>query len=217
MTTTLENGLSFKEVAFVNAYVDTGSAIKAYRAARYGHKGQGDSAYTCASEILRRPKVQEAINKRANELDQLAKKEMASEWLKTRQVRRDIAYSSLDDVIDPSGEVPKSKDWRKIPKRAKRALKKVKINLAKDGSAESVEYEMRDPAPHLNALEERYSVMPDNERPAVKVDITIDSVDGRRKAVMELMNALKTRAESKMLNGLNGAMGVNGSSNGEHK
>jgi phage terminase small subunit len=210
--------LNAKYSTFVREYVRTRSAIKAYRSAGFGYEGQGQSAYSCASEILNRPEIQQAINQMLAELDKKAIAEMANEWKKTRKVRRDIAYASLDDVLDPESDgLPKLKSWKEIPKRTRRAMKKIKLHVNKDGGTEAIEVEMKDPSPHLAAIEDKFSILPDNQRPPLKIDLAIDgidtnTVDGRRKALLEIMAAIKARVAAKTVIPLNGiVVAANGS------
>lgn len=194
------NSCSQRYEKFALAYVRTGCSATAYEEAGYKKPKNKTHGSRLAWEILNRPEVQLRISQIQQELRQLVEREMAEEWKKARDERRALAYSSIDDILDFSGDgAPSHRPANKIPKQALRAISSVDIELADDGkTAKRVKYRMASKDPHLEALEDKYSVMPDNQRPVQKVDVTsggmaLSVADDQRESLFAILAAIKAR------------------------
>ena len=148
-------GLTPRHEAFVNAYVATSDMVAAYRAA--GYKACGHSAEVAASRLLRKVEIQRAIEERTQELKNRAMDELHGDWMTAWEIRRGIAFQDLADLFDPVTN--KLKPIEEIPESARRAIASLRVR--KNGS---FAIRMRDPDPHLCALEEKYGSLPDIER-----------------------------------------------------
>lgn len=86
------------------------------------------------------------------------------EWEKVLRVRREVAYASIGDIMDFSGDQVRLKPAREIPRSALRAIRRLKVQrvtLPSGESRETVEVELESRVPHLEAIEERYSRLPE--------------------------------------------------------
>ena len=176
-------GLTPRHEAFVNAYVATSDMVAAYRAA--GYKACGHSAEVAASRLLRKVEIQRAIEERTRELNKRAMDELHLDWMTAWEIRRAIAFQDPADLFDRATN--KLKPIEEIPERARRAIASMKV-----GKNGSFAIRMRDPDPHLCALEEKYGSLPDLEKLLAENDIgetrqfnTVEECDTALRAMLD--------------------------------
>jgi hypothetical protein len=111
---------------------------------------------------LKSPEFSLAYDAARRELIDVAMVAMRTEWLRTRRVHRAIAYRDATELF--------TNDWRlrpinEIPKRALRSVLRVtkRRTVMTDGTVVEVEEVALEPIhPHLTALEQFYSLKPDD-------------------------------------------------------
>jgi len=195
--------LNPKRRKLARLYFRTGDSYKSYRLAGYKAKTR-DAALKGASEILNLPEVKEYIAQLHARADEKALAEMQQEWQQTREVRRDIAYSDVDDLFefDATTGLPKHKPGDAIPKRVKRAIRSVEVEVdPATGNTRKVKYQLAPKEPHLAALEDKFSILPDTQKAPQQVQVDVTSggkpipttVDGRRDAVLALLAVWRER------------------------
>jgi len=190
---------SAKRFKFARLYFRFGDVQLAYLKA--GYKGSGSSLAANSSKLLNTHLVQVALKDLQRRYDARLFRDMSQEWQKTREVRRDIAYSDISDLFvigDDGFPVPKPGD--EVPQRALRSIRSVEVVMDEDGKPKRFKYQFAPKEPHLEALEEKFSLLPDTRKAPTRVDITSggqplpDTVDGRRDAVMTLLTAWRERS-----------------------
>jgi phage terminase small subunit len=193
------DGLNTRQWKFARAYFRTGDAIKAHRLAGYKAKTKA-TARGNAYKLLYSEAIQNALKELRRQLDDRLAHEMVREWQRTRATRQAIAYSDMGDVLDFTADgAPKLKPANQIPKRALKAMRKAEVEVDPEGNTKRFRFELAPKEPHLEALEEKFSVLPDNQRPAQKFDITSggkplpETVDGRRDAILAWLAVVESR------------------------
>jgi phage terminase small subunit len=112
--------LSFREARFVDLFVaDPGNAKKAYEEA--GYKAQGNAAYVGACRLLKKPKIQKALDKKRKELS--AKVDM--DHRKLLEALKNIALTDPAELCNPDGSPKPLSD---IPKDARLTITSIKIH-----------------------------------------------------------------------------------------
>ena len=110
--------LSFREARFVDLFVaDPGNARKAYEEA--GYKARGNAAYVGACRLLKKPKIQKALEKKRQELS--AQVDMDHRQL----LKALINIATLDpaELYNPDGSL---KPINEIPKHVRLAITSIK-------------------------------------------------------------------------------------------
>jgi phage terminase small subunit len=153
--------LNAKRRAFVREYLKSKDLLTAYR--RAGYAGRGLQARKYASELRNSPEIAAAIAAAERELDEECLDELRREWRVTRAVRRAIAYTSIDQILDfDKTGMPKLKPSAEIPDLALLAVESLEVTRTTDAKGnvkDAVAIKMWPRHPHLNALEEKYSII----------------------------------------------------------
>jgi hypothetical protein len=210
------NTLRGRYANFVHIYIATGNRARAYKQA--GFTAQTDKqAQQRAYSLLKRPDVAAYLKEVQQHVKDHEAAQMAIEYKRTRKIRQQIAYQDPADLFDENG---KSKPIHEIPREARRMI--AGITITKDGE---VTYKLRDPHPHLSAIEDKYAIMPDNQRPAQKIDLTsgglsLAEVDTHKAGLLALLADIKSRVAIPLpeaeivrptLNGVAHGLSTNGS------
>lgn len=118
---------------------------------------------------------------------------------KALQVREAIAYADRADFYDENGQLL---PVQAMPKKARLAIQEIttKRIVKQDGTLIDVsKVKLENRHQHLAALEADYYVMPDNQKAALKVDVTSggkplqESVDDRALRALSLAASLRQR------------------------
>lgn len=192
--------LNVRHRAFARAYIRCRCAVDAYIEA--GFRGTRGSAYSSSARLLKDERIQAYIKKLETEVERNMAKTLPSKWAYVGNLRDNIAFASIEDFMDFSGPgLPQLKPANKIPKWALKAVSSFKATLDKDGITQHVEFKFSPKDPHLAALEDKYSIMPDNQKKPEKIDITSGglplvptTVEGRAGVVRSIVGDLLERA-----------------------
>ena len=146
------SALSLKQQAFVREYLIDLNATAAYK--RAGYKGKGRTAENGASEILGNPGVQAAIQEQQNaRADRL---EISADRI-IEEIAR-LAFSSMGQVLDFSGDDVRLLPAHAISENAQRALATMKVKRYLEGhgddarNVEVTEFKIADKLPALVKL-----------------------------------------------------------------
>lgn len=197
--------LNARRREFIRQYMKHRNSLLAYQLA--GFSGSKLHAIKLASEVLNLPEVKAEIARLEGKLNKKLIDDMHTMAIRTQEERLALATATVDDLFDYSGEdgLPRHKAPKDIPKEALKAVTKVKVTIdPKTGATKAVEYSLSSKDAHLSALEEKYAIMPDNQRIAAKVDVTsggekIDTVQDREAVVRGLLADWKARKAAALI------------------
>jgi hypothetical protein len=131
-----------------------------------GFKVNIDSARSCGNRLLRSVHAKAYLAELHRLKEDAAVERMKREWLESLEERRVLAHYDPADLYDEEGNLLPLKD---MPSTVRKAITGVRMN--KKGT-KLIGVQLDKKHQHLDVIEDKYSLMPDNKRIPEKLEIS---------------------------------------------
>jgi hypothetical protein len=137
-----------------------------------GFKVTFESARSCAGRVLRGAAARAYVRELETLREQAALEEMKTEWIACRAKRRSLSEAKIVEGFetDISGKLV-MKPFDEMPESLQSAINSVEISEDRNGK-QRIKIGTEPKAQHLQALETRFSILPDNEARPTKLELS---------------------------------------------